>query len=78
MVSEPQLRTLYSRKLEDRGTGRERCVSPEHLAALVLRRGPERRRLVTLDHVMACGPCRADFELLFVAITASRAVDTRD
>ena len=38
--------------------------SPQALAALARREGPEPDRLATLDHVMSCADCRPDFDLL--------------
>lgn len=78
MVSESQLRTLYSQRLEGQTPGRQGCVSPDQLAALVLGRGSERRRLTTVDHVMACRYCHGDFALLQAAVTASQTVDSAD
>ena len=77
-MTDEQLRELYARGLsrgggafatrgaqaERGGERRERCVTPEELLALVRREGPEERRLELLDHVMACGACRGEFDLL--------------
>ena len=38
--------------------------TPEAIAQLVRREGPEDARLATLDHVMSCAECRRDFDLL--------------
>ena len=43
---------------------RARHVSPEAIAALARREGSETERLATLDHVMSCRECRAEFDLL--------------
>lgn len=48
------------------------CPSPEALAALARREGPESERLATLDHVMACPECGRDFELLRAIEKAGR------
>ncbi len=68
-MKDEQLQALYARGLTTgafatRGTGRERCVAPEELLALVRREGLEQRRLEVLDHVMTCADCRSEFDLL--------------
>ncbi len=64
-MTEEELRQLYRRGLQDRALdARARCVSPEAIQALVERTGSEAERLRTLDHVMACPACVAEFELL--------------
>jgi len=64
-VDEKRLRDLYDRMLDTRdATDRMRCSSPESLLAVVRRDGPEGERLATLDHVMACGDCARELELL--------------
>lgn len=64
-LDDRQLRELYDRMLDARSAGaRGRCASPEAMLALVRREGPEEERLATLDHVMACGDCAREFELL--------------
>jgi hypothetical protein len=40
------------------------CPLPEAVLALVRREGSEDARLATLDHVMSCADCRAEFDLL--------------
>lgn len=47
-----------------RPDGRAGCVEPDALLALVERTGAEAARLETLDHVMSCGACLKEFELL--------------
>jgi hypothetical protein len=64
VVTEARLRELYARKLSGRPAGRTVCPSPEALQALVRREGAEEQRLQTLDHVMSCSDCRADYDLL--------------
>jgi hypothetical protein len=64
VVTEARLRELYARKLSARPAGRTVCPSPEALQALVRREGAEELRLRTLDHVMSCSDCRADYDLL--------------
>jgi hypothetical protein len=64
-MSDEALREAYQRALEARrGGGRERCPSPEAMLSLLRREGTEEQRLETLDHVMGCGACRPEFELL--------------
>ena len=64
-VSDEALREAYQRALDARRvSGREACVSPEAMLSLLRREGTEEQRLEVLDHVMACGPCRSEFELL--------------
>ncbi len=63
-MSEEQLRALYGEAMRARPAGAPACPSPEMLLALVRREGPEPIRLATLDHVMSCRECQAEFELL--------------
>jgi hypothetical protein len=64
-ISDEQLREAYARALEERGrTHRGDCPSPEAMLALARREGRESDRLTTLDHVMSCGHCQQEFELL--------------
>ena len=64
-VTDEALREAYERALDARRvTGREACVSPEAMLSLLRREGSEEQRLETLDHVMGCGACRSEFELL--------------
>jgi hypothetical protein len=64
-VTDEALREAYQRALDARGvTGREPCPSPEAMLALLRREGTEEQRLETLDHVMGCGACSSEFELL--------------
>jgi hypothetical protein len=64
-MNEDRLRKAYGAALE-RGLpgGADRHVSPEAISALARREGPESERLATLDHVMSCKECRAEFDLL--------------
>lgn len=64
-MSDQRLRNLYAAALAagqvpNAGTH----PSPQALAALARREGPEPDRLATLDHVMSCADCRPDFDLL--------------
>src|SRR5262245_40539751 len=64
-LTDARLRELYLRALAHRGArGREQCVAPEAMLAVVRRAGPEAERLATLDHVMGCGACRPELDLL--------------
>ncbi len=64
-VTDEALREAYQRALDARRvSGREPCVAPEAMLALLRREGDEEQRLETLDHVMGCGACRSEFELL--------------
>ena len=64
-VTDEALREAYQRALDARRvTGREACVSPEAMLSLLRREGSEEQRLEALDHVMGCGACRSEFELL--------------
>lgn len=64
-MTDEALREAYQRALEERRvSGREICVSPEAMLSLLRREGTEEQRLEVLDHVMGCGPCRSEFELL--------------
>jgi hypothetical protein len=64
-VTDEILREAYRRALDARkGSGREGCVAPEAMLSLLRREGSEEQRLEALDHVMGCGACRSEFELL--------------
>jgi hypothetical protein len=64
-VTDEALREAYQRALEaHRVSGREACVAPEAMLSLLRREGREEPRLEALDHVMRCGACRSEFELL--------------
>jgi hypothetical protein len=67
LVSDERLREIYAGVMASRGakTGRSAaCPLPEAVLALVRREGSEDARLATLDHVMSCADCRAEFDLL--------------
>lgn len=66
-----RMRRAYQSAVAGPPPDRAGCPSPERLRALVERQGPEAERLRTLDHVMACGACRPEFELLRTAVTAA-------
>jgi len=64
-LTDEKLRELYRVALAERGRGgRERCVAPEAMLAVLRREGPEEPRLEALDHVMGCHACRGEFDLL--------------
>lgn len=64
-LEDKQLLELYDRMLEARADGgRAMCVSPERMLAVIRRAGSEEDRLTTLDHVMSCGECAREFELV--------------
>lgn len=64
-VTDEALREAYRRALEARRvSGPETCMAPETMLSLLRREGTEEQRLEVLDHVMGCGACRSEFELL--------------
>ena len=64
-LTDERLRALYQSALEARRVrGRERCATPEAMLGVLRREGAEEQRLEALDHVMGCGACRSEFELL--------------
>ena len=63
-VTEAQLKEAYQVHLARARADRASCPAPEAIQALVRREGDEAARLATLDHVMSCGDCRPELELL--------------
>jgi hypothetical protein len=64
-VNDQQLRAIYADVMTSRSRSRPSgCPEPEAILALVRREGPEDTRLATLDHVMSCGDCRSEFDLV--------------
>ena len=64
-VNDEALREAYQRALDARRvSARAPCVAPEAMLSLLRREGPEEQRLEALDHLMGCGACRSEFELL--------------
>ena len=64
-LTDEALREVYRRALDARRvSGRELCVAPEAMLSVLRREGAEEQRLEVLDHVMGCGACRSEFELL--------------
>lgn len=75
--NDEQLRLAYNASLAegDRAKGgrgnRGSHPEPEALVALAERSGSEAVRLEVLDHVMACDPCRREFDLIRASIVAA-------
>jgi hypothetical protein len=63
-VTEAQLKEAYQAHLARSRRDRASCPSPEAIQALVRREGHETARLATLDHVMSCGECHTELDLL--------------
>ncbi len=66
-MNDDRLREVYAGVMAARGRRSARavaCPAPEAMLALARREGAEEDRLVTLDHVMSCADCRAEFDLL--------------
>ncbi len=60
-----RLRELYAPLGDAPATrSRARCPTADAMLALRRRDGSEEERIATLDHVMACGDCGREFELL--------------
>ena len=73
-LTDEQLRELYARAVAARRDPRRAaCPDPDALHAAVRHEGSEQRRLVVLDHAMACPDCRQDLELLRAIETSRRA-----
>ena len=67
LVNQEWLREIYAGAMASRGAKAGRgaaCPFPEAVLALVRREGSEDARLATLNHVMSCADCRAEFDLL--------------
>jgi hypothetical protein len=63
--ADERIRDAYARMLDARGGGsRDACATPEAMLAVARREGSDAARLATLDHVMACGACSRELELL--------------
>ena len=73
-MNDERLRAAYGAALRSGVAGGDTHASPEAIAALVRREGPESERLATLDHVMSCLDCRRDFDLLRAVEQAGRQV----
>lgn len=68
-MTDERLKRLFALQHSAAPVDRRACPDPERLRRLAEREGPERDRLATLDHVMTCAPCRADYELLSATAT---------
>jgi hypothetical protein len=75
-VNEESLRAAYALLLDERA-GRDDCVAPEALLAVVDGSASEAERLRTLRHVAGCRECRAEFELLRTAGDVAERVEQR-
>jgi hypothetical protein len=70
--NDERLRLAYGAALENRGrAGHGSHLEPEALVALAERKGSEAVRLEMLDHVMACGTCRRELDLVRASLTAA-------
>ena len=68
--NDERLRLAYSASVEARAaTGSH--PEPEALVAVVERSGSEAVRLEVLDHVMSCGVCRRELDLVRASLTAA-------
>ena len=76
MTTDQQLQDAYRDLLRQRRRDRAGCPLPEVLVGLIEQRGSEAERLATLDHVMSCAGCRADFDLMRT-VAAGQAVPVR-
>ena len=75
-MTDQRLRELYQHAIDARVPGtRVDCPPPERLLALARREGSEEDRLRTLDHVMSCGECMRELELLRVIEKAGARSD---
>lgn len=64
-MNSAQLRAVYADAVAARRSGtRAACPAPEALLAVVRREGPERERVATVNHALACAACRSELELL--------------
>ena len=75
-MRDDELRASYADVVGIRPVQREGCPAPEQIRALVERAGAEPDRLATLDHVMGCGACRREYDLM-QSIAAGRGADRR-
>jgi hypothetical protein len=63
-VTEAQLKQAYLAHLARSRKDRASCPPPEAIQDLVRRGGDESALLATLDHIMSCGECRTELDLL--------------
>jgi len=70
--NDERLRLAYGTTLERHPDGsRPSHPEPEALVALAERSGSEAARLEVLDHVMACGECRRELDLVRASLSAA-------
>jgi hypothetical protein len=70
--NDERLRLAYDTALEGRTDGSRRShPEPEALVALAERSGSEAVRLEVLDHVMSCGACRRELDLVRASLSAA-------
>ena len=75
MSEDAKLRLAYDELLAARRPAdRARCPPPDALLRLVGREGDEAARLATLDHVLRCGWCRPELDLLRASADAAAVV----
>lgn len=73
-VHDAGLRNDYQRAVAQRRTADRRgCPSIEAIETLATGEGAEAARLATLDHVMQCAACQADFEMFRAIHSAGRS-----
>jgi hypothetical protein len=76
VLSDDKLREVYEQIASRRAAGkRTHCIPPDDLLALAERRITGSRRLEMLDHVMRCGACREEFELLRAIREARKTIE---
>lgn len=63
-INDDRLREWYASIASHEPRDRRGCPAPEQLQGLVNREGGESSRLSVLDHVMTCGACRKEFDML--------------
>jgi hypothetical protein len=70
--NDERLRLAYGTAVEGRTDGSRRShPEPEALVALAERSGSEAVRLEVLDHVMSCGACRRELDLVRASLSAA-------
>jgi hypothetical protein len=67
--NDERLRLAYNASLQARSPLTSH-PEPDALLAVAERSGSEADRLAVLDHVMACGACRRDFDLIRASVAA--------
>ena len=69
--NDERLRLAYGAALEARDEGTRSHPTPEALVAVAERSGTEAVRLEVLDHVMSCGTCRHELDLIRASLAAA-------